>query len=438
MTVKRLLSFGLLTFTGIVAACSAADTKVTTGSGAGGSADTLCAPGHKATCECLADVQGLKTCLPDGSGFGECVCNTTSGEMVTTSGAGGAPSPCPNKVCDDTENCHTCEVDCGVCAPCDIAPKCDNVTIPPAKLTAFPQLDVAINGRVPLAEDRARLSAWVQAATPAMRLVVAALDQPTPGEPAAVNVFRQAFLESPEDTKLLREQLVVAGLQSVVEYRAKFPVVILPVPPPSLGDADPPGGTLECGAPLLRIGISEIKVPNKDSYISGDTIYCLTQAEALSSSEIRIVGPTGSIGEGKSQVLSIASGILWGQKKETTPGGTIQITYDCFSQKDNAGYAALVDGIGKAAKDVGGVVPGDAGYVLTGIGGVSGIVSVALGLVKDLHLLNKQQTIPLDTQMKLTNGGTWTVKAKGDSSPFGTYEWHLIIKAWGCAEYGTL
>jgi len=40
--------------------------------------------------------------------------------------------------------------------------------------------------------------------------------------------------------------------------------------------------------------------------------------------------------------------------------------------------------------------------------------------------------------MQMTNGATWTVTSKGDSNPCGSYEWQLVIKAWGCAEYGTL
>ena len=434
MMLRRFLPLGFLALTGTFTACGSSDTTT----GAGGGSSQACVPGHQTSCKCFGDIDGTQACLADGSGFGSCNCDTMSTNVTASSGAGGAPSLCPNSVCDDTENCHTCEVDCGVCEPCDIAPKCDNVTIPPAMLTPLPQLNVTMEGRVPREEDLARLTKWVSDATPAMRLVAAALDKPLAGEPAEVKAFRQAFADSPQDTKLVRAQLVRAGLTSVAEYRTKFPVVTTPVPVPSLGDADPPGGTLECGAPLLRIGIAEVKVPNMDSYLGGDTIYCLTQAEAATGGEIRIVGPTGALSDGGSQTLSISSGILWGQKKETTPGGTIQITYDCFSQKDTDGYKSLVDGIGQAAMNAGNVVPGDAGYVLSGIGAVSGIVSGALGLVKDLHLLNKQQTIPLDTQMQITNGATWTVTSKGASSPFGTYEWQLVIKAWGCAEYGTL
>ena len=60
-----------------------------------------------------------------------------------------------------------------------------------------------------------------------------------------------------------------------------------------------------------------------------------------------------------------------------------------------------------------------------------------LALDSDDHLFNAQQTVPLDMQLELTNGAFRTVRREGTHN-LSDWDWELVVKAWGCAEYGLL
>lgn len=102
----------------------------------------FCEPGVTRVCGCANGAVSMRTCLDDGSDFGECDCDFTasggSGGSGGTGGAGGSPSgtggnpgsrtdggpmgPPPGLVCGDGqcmqaegETCARCPRDCGEC-----------------------------------------------------------------------------------------------------------------------------------------------------------------------------------------------------------------------------------------------------------------------------------------------------------------------------------
>ena len=435
MGIRNFVLFpaAVFTFATAFAACSASDTTAVATSSTG---EQVCVPGHQTACACFGGLEGMQTCRDDGSGFDECDCLGAT----TSTGTGEPPKPCGNSVCADDENCHTCELDCGVCEPCTLAPKCENVFVPKPNPMHFPSLDIPKMKLLSRAEISARIETALTKAGPEIRLLAAALDtHATPNEHALIPALRKVFAENATLTSTIRSQLMTAGMVTPAAYRTKFPFHVPQLPTPSLGDADPPGGTVECGAPQLRIGVSNVKVHEKDDLTGGDEIYCVIQAEAAAGGELRLLPLTSSLSNGKSFNYSLESGVIWGQKGPKIPLGNMQLTYDCIEQDSSDGYQNLINAVGNAASSIGGVIPGDSGWIFTTVGALAPVLSGALGLNGDDHLFNAQQIIPLDIQLQMTNGVSWSVR-RGDDGNFidGGWDWELTVQAWGCAEYGTL
>jgi len=401
-----------------------------------GGTSQVCVPGHQTTCACPSGDDGVQVCLPDGSGLGPCECGPGSG------GEGGSTSadPCGDGVCGDGEDCHTCADDCPPCAPCDIAPSCDNAHIPPQNLAHATDFDVPKMDWVSPAEMEQRLAVYVQQASPEMRVLAAALaTTPASDEHPFVGALREVFDAHPQAADALREQLGAAGMGRADDYRARYPERRIPRLDVDLWQADVeyPGGTMECGSPMLRMNVAKLLVHEEDDDWANDIVYCLIQAEAATGAEIRITPPTPNLDEGESFQYSLETSVFWGQQEPTTPGGNLMVTYDCFEQDTNDGYQNLIDAIGGAATQIGDVVEGDNGWIFTTAGAIAPIVSTGLALDGDDHLFNAQQTIPLDKQLELSNGAYWTVRRDG-THYYSDWDWELFINVWGCAQYGEL
>jgi len=429
----RMLLPALVLVAGVFAACAAGETS-TASSTSGASA---CVPGHQTVCPCFGGTEGLQICLEDGSGFG--VCDCSGGAGTSSSSTGLPPEPCGDATCADDENCHTCEKDCGICEPCLLAPSCDNAFIPKPNPPHIASLDIPKMKQLSKAEILARLENTIAEAGPGVRMMAAALDsEARSGEHPLVPALREVFAKNRDASDAIRGGLARAGLASMKDFRSKFPVLDpqnLPTQP--FGDADPPGGTLECGAPLLRVGVAKVKVHNPDDPWPDekDEIFCVIQAESGNGGEVRLLPPTPGLGSGKEFAYSLEAGVIWGQKGPKTPNGNLQLTYDCIEQDDTSTYQKLVDSLSGAAGMIGGIVPGDAGWILMTVGALGPVISGSIGLNGDDHLFNAQQVIPLDMQLSLTNGGKWSIR-RGEKGTIFEWDWELFIQAWGCAEYG--
>ncbi|RLB50924.1 MAG: hypothetical protein DRI90_23340 [Deltaproteobacteria bacterium] len=439
----RTLGYGALLVLAAAAlpACAASDSNDESndpqgGTGGDGGSDQVCVPGHQTTCSCPGGDDGVQVCLPDGSGLDACDC----GPSGTGGTGGGETDACGDGFCGDGEDCHTCEDDCPPCEPCDIAPSCDNAQIPPQNLPHSTEFDVPKMDWVSPEQLQQRLAQYVQEAAPEMRVLAAALaTAPARDEHPYVGALREVFAAHPGAAEALRTQLGAAGMGAAEDYRQAFPERRLPRIDGDVQAMDVvyPGGTMECGAPLLRLNVAKITVHEEDDDFANDIVYCLIQAETAAGAEIRITPQTPNLDEGESFEFSLETSVFWGQQGPTTPAGNMLITYDCVEADTSNGYQDLIDAIGGAATQIGDVVEGENGWIFTTAGAIAPIVSSGLALDGDDHLFNAQQTIPLDKQLELSNGAYWTVRREGTHLN-SDWDWELFIHVWGCAEYGTL
>jgi hypothetical protein len=271
-----------------------------------------------------------------------------------------------------------------------------------------------------------------------MRLLVAALSSdPEPGEHPLATRLRQVMAQYPRQAEKLRQALQQAGMPALSSYRALHPT------PSPLGPTITPMGNefpqpMDCGKPLLRIGVTHVIVHEPDDEVlSADQVYCLVQSEAQTGGEVRVTPITPELAEGDSYVFSLESGVFWGQQDPRYAGSDIQITYDCIESDSDDGYANLIKAIGDAAIEIGGVIPGEVGWIVLIAGVVAELVAAGLAADTDDALFNAQQVIPQDKELELTNGAWWSVRRSG-SHNMSDWDWELTIKAWGCAEFGTL
>ena len=65
------------------------------------------------------------------------------------------------------------------------------------------------------------------------------------------------------------------------------------------------------------------------------------------------------------------------------------------------------------------------------------IVGAALALDGDDYLFSATQTVPEESHLGLTNGAYWTVRRDG-THLLSDWDWELVLRAWGCAAFGTL
>ncbi|NUP08533.1 MAG: hypothetical protein HOW73_20990 [Polyangiaceae bacterium] len=400
----------------------------------GGDAGQNCVPGQQIACACPGGGEGVQACNGQGTGFGVCDCNQYGGGHQGGANEGGnASDPCGDGTCGEDENCHTCESDCGICEPCTLAPSCDNAQIPPAQLTHVPAFD-SVMMPMSKADVLARLERRIAEGGPAVRLVAAALAAPKAGEDALVGAVRKAFARKPALRARISRALDAAGNGRLAQVQ--------PVTASDFGGGvttfggEFPGGTMECGAPLLRVRVAKIDVHEEDDDFANDIVYCALTSEAATASEIRITPQTPNLDEGDSYTYPIEAGVFWGQQAPESPGGNLLLTYDCFETDSSEGYQSLIEGIGNAAEEIGGVA-GEYGWVFVVVGAVAPIISDAMGLDGDDHLFNAQQIIGLDAQLDMTNGRYWSVRRSGTHIN-SDWDWELRVEAWGCAEYGTL
>jgi hypothetical protein len=393
--------------------------------------DQLCVPGHQTACACPGETQGLQICDAEGAAFGACECATPE-----------PPEPGPNDACGDNfcasdESCMTCETDCGVCKPCDIAPSCNDADVPPGDLTHNTDFDVPKMDYISPDMLAERLAERLAKADDAMRTVVAALDSvQLRDEHPFVTKLRGVFADHPEARASLLRSFDKVGLSAPSAYRAYYPELrIEPINYTPMTEEF--GGTIECGDPLLRLAVSAVTVHEEDDDWANDKVYCVIQAEANNGAEVRVTPQTPALDEGETHQFSLESGVFWGQAGPTTPGGSLLITYDCIEADTTDGYQNMINAIGKAASQVGDNVEGDNGWIFKTAGNIAPIVASGLALDTDDHLFNAQQTIDMDKHLEMTNGTFWTVRRAGKHL-WSEWDWELTVKAWGCAEFGTL
>ena len=392
------------------------------------SKNEACVPGEQSACACPNGDEGVQLCNDDGSAVGACSCEGSSGTGMT--------EPCGDGTCAADEDCHRCAADCGACEPCDVAPSCDGAQVPPTDLPHVMDFDVPAMQLLGRAELEARLRLAVAEAGPAIRTLAAALDdRAEPGEHLLVTRLREVFVAHPAAAAALKRQLDKAGMGAPARFRKEFPLRVEPRFVQRDGEFD--GGTLECGAPRLRVAVTDIVVHEEDDDVANDIVYCVIQAEAEQASEIRITPQTPNLDEGDTHSFALESGVFWGQHEPTTPGSNLLLTYDCIEADTSDGYQQLVSAIGQAAHQAGNVVEGDNGWIFSTAAAIAPVVSSGLALDQDDKLFNAQQTIPIERHLELTNGGYWTVRRDG-THLWSDWDWELVVKTWGCAEYGTL
>lgn len=391
--------------------------------------DSSCIPGQQLNCFCDDGLAGIRQCLEDGQGYTECDCEFARQQRVDR---------CTNGSCEEAygENCNTCPEDCGLCADCDIAPSCEHAQVPPADVPHAAEFDVPKMDWVPPEQIAQDLAQRIAQRGEGMRVLAAALDsRHLPGEHQLVSRLRQVFAQHPEVTARLRQQLQRSGMTSVAAFRDAYPVIQLSSPmQPTSNEFPLP---MDCGKPMLRVAVSSITVHEEDDDMTNDIVYCVVQSEAAGGAEVRVTPKTPNLDEGDSFIYSIDEGVFWGQLEPMYAGGDIIATYDCIEADTDDGYVNLLAAIGEASMQVGGVIPGQSGWIFVVVGIVASIVAGALALDGDDHLFHAQQAILEEHHMAMTNGVYWTVRREGTHN-LSDWDWELFVKAWGCAEYGTL
>jgi hypothetical protein len=411
--------------------CTTGTTMPMTDSGDEASA---CVPGTQIECPCGGGVQGVQACLPDGSGYDSCECTADgSGDGSGDSSSSGEPDPCGNGTCDADEDCNSCEQDCGVCEPCTLAPSCEGAEIPPMIETHADFLDDPMMAYVPPHEIVAMLQTHVEQATPAARLLAAALAEPTKGEPSIVASLRSALAAHPTATAAVRRQFAAVGLAAPASYRAAHPLsaareavaateLVAPTRP----------FTAPCDDPRLRVRVARLDVHEEDDDFANDEVYCAITAEASEAAEIKITPITPALDEGDSQVYSVDGGTVWGQSGLAAPKGNLLLTYYCIESDTSNGYADLVMAVGDAAMAANGVdIPGVDGWVFPTVGVVANLLAGALSLDGDDQLFNASQVVPEDQHVSLTQGAWWSVRRNGTHIN-SDWDWELRMEIWGC------
>lgn len=409
--------------------------------------DMICVPGAQSSCACPNGGDGIQVCNDDGTGLGECDCEGVSdsadstGDPETT----GDPIICGNTICDAglKETCNSCPEDCGECVPCTLAPSCDNALIPPIIETHAKALDDVQMAYVPPSQALDTIRGAIDDAEPGMRLLIAALTTSRARENEAVEHLRAALAKAPEATAALRRQLRSAGLLDLDAYRDANPEPARGEEPagrgPLTNDRDPAlGGDGDpCADPRLRIRIARIDVPEEYDDATNDEIYCLVGSEGTEASELRLTPVTAPIDEGSGYDFSVAEGVVWGQQDLAAPKGNLSITYNCIESDDLSIYNGLIDAIGSAAEQAGGIA-GENGWIFDSIGVLSNLLPSVLALDGDDKLFNASQIVPADQHLTLTAGAYWTVRRYVDDA--GTFksdwDWNLRMEIWGCHTNG--
>lgn len=401
-----------------------------------------CVPGAQSTCACPGGGDGVQQCNADGSGLGACDCGEVSDSAdATNPGTGaddtGSPDPCGDSVCAEDESCDLCPQDCGECVPCTSAPSCEGALIPPLIDTHADGLDNFQMLYVAPDEALSIIVAQLDAGSPGMRALVAALDVPRDDEHPFVGAVRAALAADAGTTAALRRQLAIAGLGSPRSYRDAHPEprsapgTIAAAPQRQAGGVEQP-----CENPRLRIRVAQIDVFEEYDDVTNDIIYCLIAAEGGEASELRLTPLTPSLDEGTSYAFPLASGVVWGQQDLVAPKGNLALTYNCIESDDLSVYNGLIEAIGNAADAAGGL-EGDSGWIFDTVGIIADLLPAVLSLDGDDHLFNGAQIIPADMHLALTQGAFWNVRRSYESGFLGSdWDWQLRMEVWGCHDNG--
>ncbi len=431
MRLSSLLAAASLLFGTALGCAPDGDSFVPSGDGgSGGGIGAACTPGKQTRCACPGGAEdGIQVCNDEGTGFGVCECPSGNGGGPGAGGGGGSADACGDAECGDGEDCHTCEADCGTCGPCTLGPSCDAAQIPPATLQHAPMFDMTLQ-QMSKEMILARLESRIARSEVGARVVVAALGDERVGESVLVTRLRGALAASPKLRASIARGLSRAGADRL----AGLGVPELEEPPMFVKDISYPGGTPECGSPLLRVRVAKIDVHEEDDDFANDIVYCALSSETMMGAEIRVTPQTPNLDEGDSFTYPIEAGVFWGQVEPKAPGSNMLLTYDCFETDSSDGFSKLLGSIGEAA-DALGAYAGSYGWVFDVVANVVPIVQDALALDGDDHLFNAQQTIGLESQMDLTNGRFWSVRRSGTHLN-SDWDWELRVEAWGCAQYG--
>lgn len=409
----------------------------------------VCVPGAQSSCACPGGGDGVQACNAEGTGLGECECGGVSDSADSTGPSGttaepttGEPDPCGDLTCAEDETCDTCPEDCGECVPCTSAPSCEGAQVPPVIDMHADALDDIQMLYVPPDQALAKIAAIVEEGRPGLRVIVAALDQPLPGEHPFVSAVRNALAAEPRATAALRRELARAGIDDASMWRAAHPEPRPTANPTGAAElaASPAvahGGVAQpCENPRLRIRVAQLDVPEEYDDVTNDEIYCLIAAEGTESSELRLTPVTAPIDEGGSHAFALAEGVVWGQQDLSAPKGNLALTYNCIESDDLSIYNGLIDAIGDAAEQAGGVA-GDSGWVFDAVGIFSDLLPSVLSLDGDDQLFNAFQIIPEDMHLSLTQGAYWMVRRSYEGGAFeSNWDWQLRMEIWGCHDNG--
>ncbi len=402
----------------------------------------VCVPGAQSTCGCPGGGQGVQLCEPDGSGLGACECDSadaTTDESDsndgTSSGSGeststGPADPCGDLECRGEESCESCPEDCGECVPCTAAPSCEGAEVPPIITTHAEGLDDIVLSWVDPDQAFAKLVAHVEAADAGTRLLAAALAPASPGEHALVTSVREILGARPQAAAALRRQLARAGMSDPIAFRDAHP---LPAAALGLAAATEPvaGGMPQpCEHPRLRIRAARLDVIEEDDDFDNDEVYCVITSEAAEAAEIRVTPITPPLDEGDGIEYALAQGVVWGQMELVAPMGGIALTYNCLESDTENGYTDLLDAIGDAAGQAGGVA-GDDGWIFDAVGIVTDLLGSVLSLDSDDQLFNASQIVPEEMHLALTQGAYWEVRRSGTHIN-SDWDWSLRMEIWGC------
>jgi hypothetical protein len=417
------------------------DPTLATSVGTDGTGDPqVCVPGAQSSCACPGGREGVQVCEPDGSALGECACESadaTTDESDSHEGSGSADAsssgpadPCGDLDCADDESCESCPEDCGECVPCTAAPVCDGALVPPAITTHAEGLDDVQMALVDPAQAFARIVAHVEAADAGTRLLAAALAEPRTGEHELVARVREIFAQQPAAAAALRRQLGYAGMVDPEAYRDAHPEPAASLGFAAAGQATAGGMPQPCDNPRLRIRVARLDVIEEDDDFTNDEVYCVITAEGGAAAEIRVTPITPPLDEGDNIEFALAQGVVWGQQDLVAPMGGISLTYNCIESDTADGYSNLLEAIGDAADQAGGMA-GDNGWIFGAVGIVSDLLPSVLSLDSDDQLFNASQIVPEDMHLALTQGAYWEVRRSGTHLN-SDWDWLLRMEIWGC------
>ncbi len=431
-----------------------------TGPQTGGEPEPVCVPGTQNSCMCTGGRQGFQVCNAEGAGFDPCMCEDDSGSDDSTGddptaadSSTGPADPCGNEVCEAEldEDCSTCEVDCGVCEPCDQAPSCEGAAVPPPIDTHAGFLDDPM-AYVTKPEIADTLVQAVQEGSLGARLIAAALSEPGVDEPEFVGVLRATFEQHPIAIDAVRRQFAAAGMSDPQGYVMAHAMptqaelsALAPTSAASPANAASVDGfthpldpmTAPCDDPRMRIRVARLTVHEEDDDFFNDEIYCAITSEAPEHAELKVTPLTTALDEGDSVDFNLDAGLIWGQSELTAPGGNVLITYTCIeSEGSGEGYANLLGAIGDAVGDFDGKSVGADGWVFPAAGVVTNLLAGSLTLDGDDLLFNGSQTIAADQMLSLVYGAWWSVRREGTNLN-SDWDWELRMEIWGCHDYGT-